>query len=204
MRIIAGTHRGRTIVPPKDEKTTRPIVDRVKEALFNRLVSLGMLETPADGGDPFRVIDIFSGTGSLGLESLSRGAEHCFFVERDRDATRRLEQNLTALGLTDRATVLATSAINPLWLTRLGEQPVRLVFLDPPYAMMKQEADRAPLAVLMTQLLPRLEEGGIVILRTHVDDPPLDAPGYDGPMSFGYGTMILHFYQRPLEDDPAA
>lgn len=200
MRIIAGDHRGRSIVPPKDEQTTRPIVDRVKEALFNRLTSLGML----DLAEPFRALDVFAGTGSLGLEALSRGAAHCVFVERDRDAVHRLEQNLRALGLIDRATVLDTGALQPLWLARLDSQPIRLAFLDPPYAMMKESADREALSTLMDQLLPRLEDGGVAVLRTHENDPPLELIGYDGPMSFRYGTMTLHFYQRPFDRPLAA
>ena len=198
MRIIAGHHRGRAILPPRDEKTTRPIVDRVKEALFSRLNSLGML----DPTEPFQAVDIFCGTGSLGLEALSRGARHCWFVERDRDAGQRLERNLKDLNLTDHATILATGALHPLWLSRIPEdQPLRLAFLDPPYAMMTDEADRTALTTLMQRLFPRLETGGVVVLRTHCDDPPLETDGYDGPASFRYGTMMLHFYQRPLNDE---
>ena len=92
MRIIAGTHRGRTLLAPADAETTRPITDRVKENLFNRLHSLGVLGYG-------RVLDVFCGTGSMGLEALSRGADHCTFVDRDRDAIDRLQQNLDTLGI---------------------------------------------------------------------------------------------------------
>jgi 16S rRNA (guanine966-N2)-methyltransferase len=212
MRIIAGRHRGRRILPPRDQKTTRPIVDRVKEALFSRLMSLGMFESPgdasADGAGGWRCVDIFCGTGSLGLEALSRGAERCMFVDRDRDATERLRQNLADLGETDRADILQSGALNPTWTGRLGERAIRIAFLDPPYAMMKDEGDRAALGSLLQALWPRLEDGGVVVLRTHEDDPPLDPAGpepdtvYDGPASFRYGTMALHFYQRPLAEHP--
>ncbi len=202
MRIIAGTHRGRSILPPKDDEVTRPMVDRVKEALFSRLMSLGMLETDPDapGYGPFRVLDIFCGTGSLGLECLSRGAEHVTFVDRDRDAVQRLETNLASLKETHKADVLNTSALTPAWATRLGEGSIRLTFLDPPYAMMKDPANRLRLDQVMQVLLPKLEPGGVLVLRTHEEDPPLAAEGYDGPSSFRYGTMVLHFYQRPMPD----
>lgn len=203
MRIIAGTHRGRPILPPLDEEVTRPITDRVKEALFSRLVSLGMMETDpaAPGYGPFRVADVFCGTGSMGLECLSRGAEHVTFVDRDRDAVARLNQNLEALKESHKATVLATSALAPAWAMRLGERSLRLAFLDPPYAMMKEPADRLRLQHVITSLLPKLEDGGVLVLRTHEEDSPLDAAGYDGPSSFRYGSMTLHFYQRPLPED---
>ena len=77
MRIIGGIHRSRHLHPPRDIHTTRPITDRVKVALFDRLWDAGLLE----GGS---VLDIFSGTGSLGLEALSRGMDHCIFIERDK------------------------------------------------------------------------------------------------------------------------
>ena len=72
MRIIAGTHRGRTLLGPEGDDVTRPITDRVKENLFNRLHSLGVIGYG-------RVLDVFAGTGSMGLEALSRGATHCTF-----------------------------------------------------------------------------------------------------------------------------
>ena len=106
MRIIAGKHRGRKLLGPKDETTTRPITDRIKEILFNRLMSLGFL---GEGN----VLDIFAGTGSMGLECLSRGADHCVFVERDHDARSRLEQNIDALDLKQRSRIIASDAYSP-------------------------------------------------------------------------------------------
>lgn len=206
MRIIAGTHRGRPILPPEDDKVTRPITDRVKESLFDRLMSLGMLEGPEHGGEPWRAVDVFSGTGSLGLETLSRGAEHATFVERDRDAVDRLKQNLDAFGWTRKAAIVTGSALQPVWTQGLANDSIRLVFLDPPYPMMEPEqtADRRRLTDVMEALLPKLELGGVVVLRTHEDTDPLKPREglYDGPMSFTYGSMTLHFYQRPLPEEP--
>ena len=98
MRIIGGTHRSRRLHPPPDAETTRPITDRVKVSLFDRLWDAGLL-------DEGNALDIFSGTGSLGLEALSRGLSHCTFIERDKHALRLLKKNIDELGQIGRAHV---------------------------------------------------------------------------------------------------
>ncbi len=124
MRIIAGSARGRKIVAP-DGQSTRPITDRAKEGIFNMLVSLG-------GVADTRVLDLYAGSGSFGLESLSRGTEHVTFVERGRPALVALRKNLQALGFESRATVLAVSVEQAL--ISLASSSFDLVFCDPPYA----------------------------------------------------------------------
>lgn len=122
MRIIAGTAGGRRIVAPEG-RGTRPITDRAKEGIFNMLMSLGGVEDAV-------VIDLFAGSGSFGLECLSRGARHVTFVERNRTAAAVIQQNLDTLGLGDRATVWPTgveAAVRSL-------DHVDLAFCDPPYA----------------------------------------------------------------------
>lgn len=122
MRVIAGTARGRKLQAPPG-RGTRPITDRAKEGIFNMLGSLGGVAGTV-------VVDLYAGSGSFGIECLSRGADRVIFVERDRSALRTLDQNLTNLGFHDRATVIAgeVSAAIP----RL---PVAdLAFCDPPYA----------------------------------------------------------------------
>ena len=197
MRIIAGTHRRRPLIGPEDASTTRPITDPVKEALFNRLMSLGMLAGPPQEG-AWEAVDVFSGTGSLGLECLSRGAEACTFVEQDRAALTGLRENLGTLELEDRARVLPGSALSPTWVATLGEGAVRVVFLDPPYSLMDDPRESLRLYALLPHLLSRLEEGGVVVLRTAAEYVPKDADGYDGPVTVAYGSQALHFYQRPL------
>lgn len=218
MRIIAGTHRGRRYLPPKDEKTTRPITDRVKQSLFDRLWSQGALpdppdispgaqpdpNTPADEQDPaetsasqpFEVLDIFSGTGSLGLEALSRGATRCTFVDMDRDAIDRLEQNLTDLGLADPARVVKASALNPVWLAQLKPESIHLVFLDPPYALAEDEQGSQDLAKLMTELHRVATPDCFLSFRTATETTPQPVEGWDGPTSHAYGSMTLHFFIR--------
>jgi 16S rRNA (guanine966-N2)-methyltransferase len=123
MRVVAGTARGRRLRGPEGEGT-RPTADRVREAMFNSLYSLGALEGA-------RVVDLFAGSGALGIEALSRGASHCTFVERDPAALDVLRHNLTTLGFDDRAEVVR--ADGPAALTRTTAAPADLVLLDPPY-----------------------------------------------------------------------
>ncbi len=216
MRIIAGTHRGRRLIPPKDQNTTRPITDRVKQSLFDRLWSMGVLppEAPpevdpempdeAGGGDqpekfpgvPGAALDIFCGTGSLGLEALSRGIEHCTFVDMDRDAISRLNKNLTDTGLADRARVVKGSALSPIWLGQVKAGTISVIFLDPPYAMAEDEKGRCDLERLMTELARVASDDCVLSYRTskHITPPPAD--GWNGPTSHHYGSMALHFYER--------
>jgi 16S rRNA (guanine966-N2)-methyltransferase len=120
VRVIAGTHRGRRL--PSPPPGVRPTSDRVRESIFSRL------------GDPVdaRVLDLFAGSGALGIESLSRGAESVVFVDQSRKVAQALERTLESLNL--EASVLRLDARGAL--RRLGEQGARfdLVFIDPPYA----------------------------------------------------------------------
>jgi 16S rRNA (guanine966-N2)-methyltransferase len=154
MRVIAGTARGRKIEAPPG-RGTRPITDRAKEAIFNMLTSLG-------GLDDVTVVDLFAGSGSFGIECLSRGARHVTFVEQDRRAAAVLVSNLDRLGFSDRAT-LRTAAVEAA-IDALA--PADLVFCDPPYAW-----DR------WTEVLPRLPVGPGGLLVAHANRPvELTAP----------------------------
>jgi 16S rRNA (guanine966-N2)-methyltransferase len=120
MRVVAGELRGRRIeAPPGGD--TRPTTDKVREAVFN---ALGSIDLVRDAG----VADLFAGSGALGIEALSRGAAHCTFVERDRQALRILRENLDRLGLSDRSTIVAGDAV-----ARAHALDVDLVLADPPY-----------------------------------------------------------------------
>jgi 16S rRNA (guanine966-N2)-methyltransferase len=202
MRIIAGTHRGRRYLPPRDEKTTRPITDRVKQSLFDRLWSLGALppegsEDPSEPGpESVRVLDIFSGTGSLGLEALSRGAGHCVFVDMDRDAVGRLERNLSDLQLADRARIVKASALNPIWLAQVKAESIGLIFLDPPYALTEDDRGRQDLGRLMSALAKVATRECVLVYRTSKGVTPGGVDGWDGPVSHTYGSMTLHLFTR--------
>lgn len=120
MRIIAGEWRGRKLVAPKGD-TTRPTADRTRERLFSMLTSrLGDFEG-------LQVLDLFAGSGALGLEALSRGAAHCTFVEQDRAALDVLEKNIATLG--------ADADVKIGSVLHLGQarQTYDLVLMDPPY-----------------------------------------------------------------------
>ena len=118
MRVIAGTARGVPLRAPRD-RSTRPITDRVKETLFAIL---------GDRVPDARVLDLYAGSGAIGIEALSRGAARCVFVERDRGALRALNDNLDALDLDDRAKVVAADVMSVV-----GTVDADIVFADPPY-----------------------------------------------------------------------
>jgi len=188
MRIIAGEFRRRLIRGPEGNDT-RPMTDRVRTSLFDRLYSMGMLE----GGN---ALDIFAGTGSVGIEALSRGIEHVTFIERDRSARKLLDANLADLGITSRATVLATNALSPAWLNLLSHKPVNLIFCDPPYPMSRAEEDRPSLQQLMDNVHAVSAEDALLILRTDEHTPPLESARWGEPETFNYGSMNLYFYSR--------
>lgn len=122
MRIVAGQWRGRKLVAPKGE-AARPTADRTRETLFNMLASrLGSFED-------LRVVDLFAGSGALGLEALSRGAAHCQFVEQDAEALKAIRANIATLGARDSTDVRAGSVM----ALASVQQPLDLILLDPPY-----------------------------------------------------------------------
>ena len=126
MRIVGGQFRGRALATPSDERT-RPTSDRVRESVFN-ILAHGIPGFSVDGA---RVLDLFAGTGALGLEALSRGAAYCLFVEEGAEARALIRRNIEALALTGVTKIFRRDA------TSLGPSSNRgtfgLVFLDPPY-----------------------------------------------------------------------
>ncbi len=147
------------------------------------------------------VLDIFSGTGSLGLEALSRGASHCTFIEKDRSARQRLEQNLANLQFTKQSFVLGVDAVAGAWLKmvhRVGADPraFNLIFVDPPYRLLEKEDTRPRLLAMLNTLERIAAPNAVMVLRTaeRVEVPPI--PGWTGPDSHTYGSMILHFFTR--------
>lgn len=121
MRVVAGELRGRKISAPEGT-TTRPTTDMAREAIFNALTSLDVIVEA-------NVLDLFAGSGALGIEALSRGAKHCTFIERDRDALASLQDNIKKLGIADRTSVIRADAL----LAAAKVTGVDLVMADPPY-----------------------------------------------------------------------
>lgn len=164
MRIIAGTWRGRLLsAPPGD--ATRPTADRVRQALFDRLMHAPWAGRACIEGA--RVLDAFAGTGALGLESLSRGAAHATFIENSRTALATLRANIAACRTTDRCTVLATDALRPPAGT-----PCSLIFLDPPYG-----AGLATPAIVALATAGWTTPDTLIVAEVGRDDPaPVEAP----------------------------
>jgi 16S rRNA (guanine966-N2)-methyltransferase len=123
VRVVAGTAKGRRLRTPSG-RDTRPTSDRVREATFN---ALGSLDAVADAN----VVDLFAGSGAMGIEALSRGAAHCTFVERDRSAAEVIRANVAATRFEDRATVVVGDAA--AWIVA-APTAVDLAIVDPPYA----------------------------------------------------------------------
>ena len=126
MRVIGGSAGGRRLTPPRD-RSIRPTADRVKEALFNILGGL------CSGFDGLRVLDIFAGTGNLGIEALSRGAVQAVFVDSSREAVQVIRGNLSQLGFAASALVIQKEALAALKSLEATGDRFDIVFLDPPY-----------------------------------------------------------------------
>jgi 16S rRNA (guanine(966)-N(2))-methyltransferase RsmD len=123
MRIITGTAKGRKLVTPR-ERSLRPTSDRVKESIFNIL--RGEIEKR-------RVLDLFAGTGNLGIEALSRGAKKVVFVEKGRHALRLIQKNLVQFGFEGRSEVLSIDASRAVGVLRQRGETFDVIFMDPPY-----------------------------------------------------------------------
>jgi 16S rRNA (guanine966-N2)-methyltransferase len=123
MRVVAGEARGLKLLAP-DGVDTRPTSDRVREAIFNSLASMGVLNEAV-------VVDLFAGSGALGIEALSRHAERCTFVERARPALDVIRANLAATKLADRADVVIGDAM--VYLAQGRAAQADLILADPPY-----------------------------------------------------------------------
>ena len=156
MRIISGEFRHRRLISPKDASTTRPIPDRVKESLFS------ILRGHFEGA---RVLDAFAGSGSIGLEALSRGASFVLFIERDKEAANLLERNIDLLGCGDRCEVLRADAVGPATLARCP-RPLDLAFFDPPYPLVQDPAGWDRVRGQVSRVAELLTASGFIAVRT--------------------------------------
>ena len=180
MRVIAGTLGGRRLKAPRGQ-ATRPTSDRVREALFMALEPLA----------GWRVVDLFAGSGALGIEALSRGATHADFVEREAGARRALEENLAALGLVERSRVWTLAL--PRGLARLAGALAEadLVLADPPYG---GQPAREMLEALGRQGVLKL--AARVVIEHHAKD---DLPDRSGRLvrvrARRYGETMVSTYE---------
>lgn len=163
MRIVAGEHRGRRIAAPAGT-ATRPTADRVREALFSIVGPVGGLD----------VLDLFAGSGALGLEALSRGAASAALVERDRRAVACIRANAEALGVGHRARVIARDWRAALAAERAAGRVFGLCLCDPPYSL----TDRV-VAGIGAALSPLMTSPGIVVIEHSAALPPPEPNGLD-------------------------
>ena len=178
MRIIAGSRKGARLFAPKGLET-RPTGDRAREAAFN-------LIGPVDGA---RVLDLFAGTGAMGLEALSRGAASAVFVEKDRAAADALVRNVDKLDLPG-ATVVRDDAARALAADARSGARYDLVLIDPPYRMLA-----GLLPTLSAYLPPVLDPDGLVVVESDArEEPELPLPKRT---SRRYGSARITLFEAP-------
>mgnify|MGYP000967517437 CR=1 FL=1 len=203
MRIIAGTKRGMKLFSPEG-MDTRPITDRVKESVFNILYSKGYLEGRI-------VADLFCGTGSMGLEALSRGAAWATFVDKDHRVVDILKRNIEKADFVGQSKAVCAN------IFRVGAPPTPehgcydLVFGDPPYKMSESCESQTQVGKLRGLLVSQVRDSGMVIWRTH--EHAVVEPAYGDLVRVdqrNWGTMTVNFYckgqlaGRPAMDEPDA
>ena len=182
MRVITGTARGRRLKELEGTET-RPTTDRVKEGLFN------IIQFDIEGR---RVLDLFAGTGQLGIECLSRGADRCTFVDLRKEAAALIRENLTWCALQERAQVIQGDYL--AYLTRCGKK-FDLILLDPPYGSGLLEKALESIAAIDI-----LSENGIMVCESAVEQvlPELKSP-YTRGKDYRYGKIKLTVYRRDAD-----
>lgn len=188
MRIIAGHLRGRRIKAPRGRET-RPMRDFVREAVFS------MLGDQVKGA---RVLDLFAGSGSLGLEALSRGAAEAVFVDRGREPVRVIKENLDILGMSGRGRVVRSEILEYLRRSGPPEKPYNLIFIDPPFKIDVNYRQ---------QLLKKLTEDGflgpssVVVMEAPLRSPtPEPPPGLMFRERRRYGETAVDVYVKKEKD----
>ena len=179
MRVITGKARGVVLKTP-DGMLTRPTADRVKEALF----SIIQFDLPAA-----KVLDLFGGTGQLGIEALSRGAKSAVFVDSRDDACNLIKENLRRTKLSASANVVKSDYLAFLKNTK---ETFDIIFLDPPYAEVFLEN-----SLKMITEIDILQSGGIIVAERPLGkDLPWDFAGYSRSKDYKYSKTILTIYRK--------
>ena len=179
MRVITGTARGVQLKTPEGMQT-RPTSDRVKEALF----SIIQFDVPGK-----RVLDLFGGTGQLGIEALSRGAKSAVFVDAGDKACKLIRENLHRCKMDNNAQIIRADYLQYLQTCR---DKFGLIFLDPPYAEVFLEN-----ALKKITEIDILESGGIIVAERPVGkDLPWDFTGYSRSKDYKYGNTLLTLYRK--------
>jgi 16S rRNA (guanine966-N2)-methyltransferase len=194
IRIIAGEFRSRQLKTITDDESTRPFLSRVKESVFS------MFHEWFQGA---RVLDLFAGVGTVGLEAISRGASQVLMVEQNQRIYRVLKENVEQFDCGDRAKTLQGDALGQISLLQ-APQPVDLVFVDPPYSMMRDPATRRRILDQIQRCRGVMAEKGFVILRSPIgsdDVEPID--GFHGPEVHRYRKdMWVLIYEVAADQGP--
>lgn len=181
MRVITGTAKGRRLKAPKGMET-RPTSDRIKEALFN-IIGTKVINV--------NFLDLFAGTGAIGIEALSRGAERAVLVEKNPKTTKIIRENLEITGLSDGAVVMVQEADKALDTLAIKGEQFGIIFIDPPYlkGLEKQSLEKIDRTNL---LVP----GGLIITESSKLDNMPEAVGRVKLFrQERYGDTVLSFYQ---------
>jgi 16S rRNA (guanine(966)-N(2))-methyltransferase RsmD len=198
MRIIAGQLRGRHIKGPGKDLGVRPISGRIKQSLFDIVSGL------VPGA---RFLDLFAGTGAVGIEALSRGAVSVFFVDLDRRCTELIARNLAAAGFADRGKVHFGNALSDLcWVPfRSGTSEYDLIFMGPPY----KDDQKRPLA-FSTPALAKVAEAGLLapkgwaVCQHHVKEDVKAPAGWVMVRREKYGDTYLDFFRHAATQEGEA
>ena len=179
MRVIAGKAKGINLKTPEG-LATRPTADRVKEALFS-IIQFDLPETS--------VLDLFGGTGQLGIEALSRGAKKAVFVDEGDAACKLIKENLKRTKLENQATVIRGDYLTYL---RSCREKFQIIFLDPPYAEVFLET-----ALNKISEIDILQSGGIIVAeRPFGKDLPVELEGFTRSKDYKYGKILLTLYRK--------
>ncbi len=179
MRVISGKARGISLKAP-DGMQTRPTADRVKEALF----SIIQFDVPGT-----RVLDLFGGTGQLGIEALSRGAQYAVFVDAREESCRVIRENIRKTGFAEQTSVVRSDYMQ--YLQRCREK-FDIIFLDPPYAEVFLEN-----ALNCISEIDILQSGGIIIAERPVGkELSMDLSGYTRSKDYKYGNTLLTLFRK--------
>lgn len=177
MRVITGSARGMTLQTLEGDNV-RPTTDKVKEAVFSAI------QFEIEGR---RVLDLFAGSGQLGIEALSRGAESCTFVDSDKNAVRVVKSNLEKTKLGFKATVAQTDSLAFLGMS---DKVFDIAFVDPPYAT-------GILQKVLAKLAPRIAEGGIVICEhPFKEEMPEEQDGLVKQREYKYSKIAVTLYRK--------
>jgi 16S rRNA (guanine(966)-N(2))-methyltransferase RsmD len=185
MRIISGTSKGRKLVTPRSQ-SLRPTSDRVKESIFN------ILRVEMEGKV---VLDLFAGTGNLGIEALSRGAKKAIFVEKGRQAIRLIQRNLTQLGLEERSEILPKDANRAIGILKQRGESFDLILMDPPY-----EKGLIQKTLMKLSLHPIYHKDSILVIEHNRREPlPDTMAGWNLIRQRWIGDTLISFL-TPRED----